>query len=342
MNLLEEKLRDGLVGLADEAETNVRADDLIGTLALLDRRHRNRRLVAGVAAATAAGVIGWTALSPHPLTVQPTPLATPSFAAGSIIPQYFRFVTDDPAVAHIVSVELRPEGSRLNLRVTNQSEYAAPADARTFTAEAGVYFAAKVDANLAVAVIPDVTKQVQGIRDARGPYLEYRSIEAAGVTLVVRWTTDATSGMPRLGWLGSDQVVHDSTGATLPGVGLTLGDQRVIVFDDPTSGFWGTFPEELFLATASARPNPDGAEVRLRLMPSTSMSVGRLPSGASKVTVTPKGDAVWTVGAMPDGRLWYLVRATPSSSDVSTAPLVKSISYTDTEGNRVTYTPALR
>lgn len=343
MNVLEEKLRNGLAGLADEAQTNVGAVELIDTLSVIDRQHRNRRLLAGVAAATAAAVIGWTALAPHPLTVQPAPLATPSFAAGSIIPQYFRFTTDDPALSHIVSVELRPEGTRLNLSVTNQQEYAAPAEARTFVAGAGVYFATKVDDNLAVMVIPDVTKQVQVIMDAPGSYLEYRPIESAGITLVLQWTTDARQLPSHLSWFGSDQLVHDSTGAILPGVGLTLGDQRVIIFQDPVSGFWATFPEELYLSLASSRPDPDGAEVRLRLAPSTSMSVGRLPSGASKVTVTPRGDATWTVGAMPDGRLWYLVRAIPPrSSDVSTAALVKSISYTDADGKRVTYTPVLR
>ena len=343
MNLLEEKLRSGLAGLADEARANVRADALIGTFALIDRRRRNRRLLAGVAAATAAGVIGWTALAPHPLTVQPAPLATPSFAAGSIIPQYFQFTTDAPAVSHIVSVELRAEGSRLNLSVTNQQEYAAPAEARTFVAGAGVYFATKVDDNLAVMVIPDVTKQVQVIRDAPGSYLEYRVIESAGITLVLEWTTDDRRVPSHLSWFGSDHLVHDSTGAILPGVGLTLGDQRVTIFQDPVSGFWATFPEELYLTSASVRPDPDGAEVRLRLAPSTSMSVGRLPPGATQVTVTPRGSATWTVGAMPDGRVWYLVRGLPSSSaDVSTTPLVKSISYTDTDGKRVAYTPALR
>ena len=55
MNALEEKLRSGLTELADEASVNVRADDLIGTLTLLDRQHRNRRLLAGVAAAPLAG-----------------------------------------------------------------------------------------------------------------------------------------------------------------------------------------------------------------------------------------------------------------------------------------------
>ena len=49
------------------------------------------------------------------------------------------------------------------------------------------------------------------------------------------------------------------------------------------------------------------------------------------------------VGRQADGRAWYMVRSNAEyTGSSSTDSLVKSISYTDADGKRVTYTPTLR
>ena len=76
MRIAEDRLRDGLRELAEEADPNVRAMDVI---ALVEGRHRQRsirQLVAACAAVTTAGLLGWFALAPRPVTVQPAPLAS--------------------------------------------------------------------------------------------------------------------------------------------------------------------------------------------------------------------------------------------------------------------------
>lgn len=346
MNALEEKLRSGLTELADEASVNVRADDLVGTLTLLDRQHRNRRLLAGVAAATLAGVVGWAALTPHTITVSPAvPAAAPS-SIGQLTSQYFRFQIQNPqTVNYIVGVDLRSDGSRLFVNTTSELEYGGDRQTGELSGPVGSYFSGKLPGNLFVVIIPDlVTDYASDLGDeGRHPtYLDgqLRTFTNEGFSMVVfRWEPSDGSA-PHYFWLGSDGVVRDDSSTSMQTLALTVGDHQLRLFQRPGDSRWGTFPSDVIDVWRTV--DPDRAEVRVMGF-TGDMSVGRLPAGATDVKVVPRGDASWTVGRQADGRAWYMVRSNAEyTGSSSTDSLVKSISYTDADGKRVTYTPTLR
>lgn len=339
MTLLEDRLRSGLAALADEAATNVRADDLIGTIARVDRARRTRRVMAGVAAVAAAGLIGWTGLAPRPITVQPAPVASPSVTADSTV-QYFGFDVGGPVSRHLVTVELNRSGDWWHLRVIDDPGTGERGRSRDFEVPMGTYFATTVIDNLSIAVVPDVVHNVQAVNE-RTTILQHREIRDVGLSLAITWSLSEPVLPPDLVWLGSDDVVRLNGTEVIPSVPLRLDDISVRVFRDARTGVWGYFTGDWW-NTPPITTDPWGAEVRVLGPSDALLSLGMLPAGAADVTVTPQEPATWTVATLSDGTVWYLVRAVrTSSSDSSSDRYVRSISYTDVDGKRITYVPKL-
>ena len=274
--------------------------------------------------------------------------AAPSPSVGPLTTQYFQFVTeaDGRTTSYLATVQWRSDGTQLHLTTSIEPEYGgAPAETGTLSGPIGSYFAGRLPGNLTVAVIPDEVNAVEHAIDTDAPNppiyadLQVRPDHNNGFTLVVL-RQEPAGAMPVLTWLGSDGAAHNSAGEVLQSLSLTVDNAELTVVQKPDGTRWSTFPTDVVRLWRTT--DPDQAEVRV-MMPRP-MSVGRLPVGATAVTVTPRDGGSWTVGMMADGRLWYLVvrAADDWTNDSSTTSLVKSISYTDANGERVIYRPTLR
>ena len=335
MNLLEERLREGLDALADDASVGVRVEDLVAAGEGVRLQRTIRRSIAGVAAAVLAGIGGWFALSPHPMTVQPAPLATPSVSA-STAEAFLGFDEETNGVYHLVSIRTERTGDSLTVRVTDEPAGGQPVT-REFRTQAGRYFTAKVHDNLAIAVIPEVATRVLQLGRHEGHAESHWQVPAAGVTLVGLWgpTTDVPADLV---WLNADGVVSTASG-TVPSVRLELDGQFLTVFQ-------GTHGLGLFSSIFGAYPvdccSEPGTEYRTMVPGMLGESLGLLPAGARDVQVTTTHEAEWTVGSLPGGpTVWFVHATTGRTWDASRIGLVKQISYTDTTGTRVTFTPKL-
>ena len=347
MNELEHRLRGGLQQLADEATDTVDVGGLIG--AGEQQRHRRtvRQVVGAAAVATLIGVTGWFVLSPHPVTVRPEPAGTVTPTVGALTTQYFQFVEESQGawISYLASVALRSDGHRLYLYTTSEPEYHA--DQRQtgeLAGDIGRYFESTVAGNLFVAVIPDEVTDVQVDFDPSDPNpprvmdLQTRADHNNGMTLVVA-RLDPVSQPVRLFWLGADGAVHDNAGQRMHTLTMTAADAHLSVFQRADGTEWATLPSDR--AAVWRTIDPDRAEIRV--VQPQGASVGRLPDGATDVTVRTRGGRAWTVGTMvADGRTWYLVVQNRDEwGDDSRASLVTSISYTDASGKRITYEPTL-
>ncbi|MCW3158820.1 hypothetical protein [Micropruina sonneratiae] len=345
MNALEEKLRAGLTDLAEESAVHVQPDDLIGSVTVLARRRRTGRLLIAAAAAAAAGLIGWTALSPHPVTVQPSPAASP-LAPGELTPQFFRFPYQN-LTPDLVTVAMHSDGSTLRLSVSTRPEYGGGDTTNgELSGSVGSYFSGKLPGNLFVAVIPDAVESVQlnlGTENATAYDYRSRVDKAAGLSLVVArgYPLGTSLGTPSYVWLGSNGVISDDKGSAFDSLTLTVNDTLFRIYQRAGIEGFGTFPAT---RTVNHVVDPDGSEIAVwGGTGNTDQSLGRLPAGARDVTVTPRKRVEVAVGTMSDGRTWFVATADyTSASNLDIRPLVRSISYTDAAGKRVTYVPTMK
>ncbi|MFT4227643.1 hypothetical protein [Micropruina sp.] len=340
MRIAEDRLRDGLRELAEEADPNVRAVDVI---ALVEGRHRQRsirQLVAACAAVTTAGLLGWFALAPRPVTVQPAPLASAMVRPGTAT-GVFGFTVGDPVVRQLVTVRAESTAAQVLITVTEEVVGRPGEISRnSYVTPPGQFFSARVHDRLEIALIPDVVDAVQTI--GRTPDdLRRWADRQTGVTLTATWL-HGDEQASRLVWMGSDGLVHTQNGV-LPSAGLAIDGTTLTLYREAEQDAWGVFgpPDNYWVAHVWERSSD--AEVRIFLSSvDRRASVGRLPSDATAVTITPAEKARWTVGTMPDGTHWYFVLSDQEvHSDSSTHRLVRSIAYTDRTGKRITYTPKL-
>lgn len=341
MNATEERLRSGLLELAAGVRTGA-APAVIDIVRRQRRQKRLRHAIAGTAATVLAAMVAWFAVAPRPVTVQPAPLATPTVAVDSVM-QYFGFDAGDPLVRHTVGVAMTRRGPHWSIRVTDTPQARQAGSAHDLEAPIGDYFAAAVGGRLAIVIVPDTVRGVQFGR-GWGWELQYRVIKDAGLSLAVAWRHDTGSPEPDLIWLGSDDRVRVDDGAPVPSVRMDLDDATIRVFRDAGQDAWGYFTDETTTRMALPPPtaHPEGAEVRVLGPGDDRRSIGMLPAGASRVTVTPAEPATWTTASMPDGTTWFFVRTVRGyTSDSSRNRLVTSVGYTSASGERVSYVPRL-
>lgn len=339
MTTIEDHLRDGLRELADGGSSTVNVGRVIASGEARLRARRARQLIAGMAAATAVGMVSWYAVAPHPTTVTPAPYATPPMADATTSAS-FTVRDSGTSVSHWVRVTAVPEGARVRLRVTVQTQGGTSVN-EEYTVPAGRYAAIKVHDRLAVAMIPQATRGVT----SPGPLeaILQQSLPQAGLTLVTMWAPRTAADLPRpLIWRGPDGTVRNSLGRVVPSGQLSIPAGTVTVFDDPALHAWGVFGEQPQSQPATSA-DPLRAEVRLYVRGLGRAAVGLLPEGASGVNLIPttRNDD-FTFATMPDGRVWYLVQSRKSvDADAGPRRLVKSISYTDASGRRISYRPEL-
>ncbi len=341
MRIAEDRLRDGLRELAEEASPNARAMDVI---ALVDRRHRQRsirQLVAACAAVTTAGLLGWFALAPRPVTVQPAPLASAMVRPGTTT-GVFGFNVGNPAVRQLVTVRAESTAAQVLITVTNEIEGRPAATTQySYVAPTGQFFSARVHDDLEIALIPDAIDAVQTVGRTPGDVRHWMDLQT-GLTLTATWLKDNNKAS-RLVWMGSDGLVRAAHHGVLPSARLTIDDTTLTLYRDAQDDTWGVFGPAHNYWVSHVWGRPANAEVRIYVSSvARRASVGRLPAGASAVTITPAEKARWTVGTMPDGTSWYFVLSDQEVfSDSSEHRVVHSIGYTDRTGKRVTYTPKL-
>ncbi len=340
MRIAEDRLRDGLRELAEEADPNVRAMDVI---ALVEGRHRQRsirQLVAACAAVTTAGLLGWFALAPRPVTVQPAPLASAMVRPGTTT-GVFGFNTIDPVAHHTVTVRAESSASQVSITVTDEIEGRPDATTHhSYVAPAGQFFTVRVHDDLEVSLIPDPVRAVQTIGRVSG-FAQHWTDQQTGFTLTATWLYGIKGATGRLVWIGSDGLVRTARDGVLPSLELTVDGSTFTFFRDTQDDAWGVFDPAHNYWVSQLAPRPAKVDVRTFLS-GRRASIGRLPAGASAVTITPTEKARWTVGTMADGTAWYFVLADQEVSyDSSKHRLVRSISYTDGTGKRVTYTPRM-
>mgnify|MGYP001562860951 CR=1 FL=1 len=338
MRIAEDRLRDGLRELAEEADPNVRAMDVI---ALVEGRHRQRsirQLVAACAAVTTAGLLGWFALAPRPVTVQPAPLASATVRPGTTT-GVFGFTGGDPAAHHTVTVRAESSATQVLITVTDEVEGRPAATTHhSYVAPPSQFFTVRVHDHLEVRLIPDVVRAVQTVGHVWGDVQHWADAQT-GFTLTATWLSGTKDATGRLVWIGSDGLARTAPDEVLPRLDLAVDGTTFTVFRDTQDDVWGVFNAAGDYWAAQPARRPDKVDVRTSLS-GRRASIGKLPADASAVTITPTEKARWTVGTMADGTAWYFVLADQEVSyDSSKHRLVRSISYTDGTGKRVTYTP---
>lgn len=340
MNLLEERLRDGLQDLASDARVNVRASDVLTRTRLREQQRHTRRLVAAAAAVVAASLLGWVTLVPRPITVQPAPLAVPSVAPG-MVTAVFGLPKGTTETERMITVRVDTTADAMTVEVTEESP-GRPDAVRSYAGERGRYFSAQVHDRLDVAVIPDAVRSLTIAREPWGQLRQWTD-NRVGITVAATWRFVPEGGAPALVWLGSDDLVRTAPDTAVPSIALSIDTATLTIYRDARHEAWGVLDPRIGYPQPMIMGRPEGTEVRV-LGPGLSgrASIGMLPSGATAVTITPTEDARWTVGTMPDGTTWYFVLTNREVwSDHSQHRVVKSIGYTERNGKRVTYTPRL-
>lgn len=339
MNLLEDRLRDGLHELASDARAIVRASDVLALARSREQQRRTRHLLAATAATVTVGLLGWVAVVPRPVTVQPAPLAAPSVSPGTVT-AVFGLPKGIPGAERMITVRVDTTADPMTVEVTQESP-GRPDAVRSYTGERGRYFSAHVADRLDITVIPDAVRSLAIAHEPWGQLGRWTDNQV-GITVAATWRFVSEGGSPALVWLGSDGLVRTAPDTVIPSVSLSVDAATLTVYRDTRHKTWGVLDDRLGYLQPMTVGHPERAEVRV-VGPGLGgrASIGMLPSGASAVTVTPTEDARWTVGTMPDGTWYFVLTNREGRSDNSWRRVVKSVGYTDPNGKRVTYTPRL-
>lgn len=335
---IEDRFRDGLQTLAAGAPDGVAVGSVDASMRQHQRHRTTRLAIVAACAVSVTGLLSWFAATPRPVTVVPAPMATPGATSATV--QFFGYRAGDPLVYHLVSVALERVDQQWVIQVTDQPQTLnAETITRTYRNPVGEYFTALIREGVALAVWPGPAKAVQPVGREWG-ITQRREVREAGVTLAVV-SAEGLRAMPPLAWLDPNDEVRQAGSGVVTSARLVLDDRRIVVYRAGDERAWGAFGDEYGLPTFMRDPRQ--AEVRIMGPAGRLESIGMLPRGATRVTITPREPATWSVGEASDGSVWYYLRAVRrSTSDSSTDRYVKSISYTDANGKRVTYRPELR
>lgn len=236
MNLLEERLRDGLHDLASDARVNVRASDVLTRTRLREQQRHTRRLVAAAAAVVAASLLGWVTLVPRPITVQPAPLAVPSVAPG-MVTAVFGLPKGTTETERMITVRVDTTADAMTVEVTEESP-GRPDAVRSYAGERGRYFSAQVHDRLDVAVIPDAVRSLTIAREPWGQLRQWTD-NRVGITVAATWRFVPEGGAPALVWLGSDDLVRTAPDTAVPSIALSIDTATLTIYRDARHEAWG-------------------------------------------------------------------------------------------------------
>lgn len=345
MNDLEERLRADLLGATEAVEPDVDVEALVASGHRARTNRAVRRVALGTAGVLAVGAVLWTGVGPSTTNGNPPVAATPS-PVSSMVPADPLSTTfdlsdegmgkSDPAIESI-RVAVQPSGTQVDVTVTVTTQVATME--RGFRVPAGQAWHVAWDKRLAIGILPDRALWFDTQQDSgKGVYSGQQALVGIGATAF--WEYFEESGGPGtirgLVWQRPDGAVRDTEGDTVPSATVAFADTSCLVYRDVALDVFGIRPRDGGgYTTAVGKPSGmlHGGVGRKDGSTWTWTQAGVLPAGSSDISVTLVGaDGAWGSAPMTDGSVAVvaMVRGTDKGD------IVKSLSYTDASGTRVT------
>lgn len=347
MDVIEEQVCEGLQRLADPVEAEVDLETVIAGGQRLRRGRRGGWAIAGVAAASVAVLLAWPAIIGGSVPAVPAPVATPTPPVeSSAQPVSDRVVLEfsqwDPSLGYDqVEIEVVRTGDNLAVGVTAGSED-APEATGSYTSNAGEFWSVPVADDLVVALIPDRTSSVTSVGGGWEP-VDSGWLSGVELTAVAVQRDSGNEDFGGLTWQSADGEVHSSKGNAASAV-LSYAGGTVVVYRDEALQVWGYIDRAN--GDSEAKPLDTEPVATLAGLSATSegdyfvdfVAVGFLPPGGTDPELVLTQDNItWT--SEPLGNTGQLAILAVADRIKQGQPLVESITYTDTEGKRVTYNP---
>lgn len=334
MQLVEQHLRESLIELADQAEVNVRAADVVAGGQRLVRLHTMGRAMTAVAAFAVVVAGGWQLAMPRAVTVQPAPVATPLVANAPAGMAYAAFEDARTGWRHSVQVRVEPDGASWRITVDQQVN-GRQQDQQVRSAPRGEVWSSVLKDSLALTLLPDARAALAV--DSPG-VSSYSRIAHLDISLILFRPdpSQALSAAPRVVFSGRDGRIRATDGSNLPSAQLATDHGSITVFQDGKD--YGLFTDSggTFLPISG---DPTRREIKLGMAAAGMASAGMLPVGARDARVTVRSGDV-AVARLPTGRLWFLATSKEPQAALPTSTwLVRSVDYTDAEGVRRSYVP---
>lgn len=354
MNDLEQRLRADLVDAADPVGGELDTDALLVSAHRARNVRTARRVGAVAAVAVVAAAMSWTGLTlparTAPVLASPDPApstsASPSLVPGTRESASFDLSNESPPGATVkkldVDATVVPDGYRVTFTVTRVD---GSTQTQTRDQRGSTIAWAQFGSRLLAEFVPHPAEWVEPI--GRGDSIVFggysgdhqifsRLNAAASYRLASTGAEGTYTGMKDYIWRDEAGLYHSSRGDLLPSVTLTL----------PTSGRSATFFREdrfgtLGFAqdgeTRTARKKPDELEVSLgwgETEDGLRVSGVFLPADATAPELTFSGKRPEWITARLGDRLIILASSNMANSDLN--PMIRTISYTDATGTRVT------
>jgi hypothetical protein len=275
----------------------------------------------------------------------PLPEATSTPAARTHGTAILRFPEDASLPFYEVTVDLSGSGDTIAARISAIGDPAVDVEPRRLGS--GVFWSARVSPRLTVAVIPGEADQVI---DASGASEAVHSqyVPDVGVTVAAVQSPQPGDTPVEVLWRTPEGRMLSSQGQSVASAALSVSDEvssrSVVIFRDEGLDVWGFIDETndvrvvrrldtepvgtLFLSMGTA----DGENL------TDLLGVGCLPAGGSAPEpVLADAGALWDAAPLHgDNRTCYLVFAHHHRQG---EPLLKSLTYSDASGRKVTLHP---
>lgn len=355
MNELEELLREDLRAATDWLPDDVDSDALLSVGRRLRRSRVVSRTVLAAAAVVVVGLVGsaaWRSLPPVPtapsplqtVSAVPSEPATPSDPLSTTFDLHDQGLGRNAPIVESIRVAVEPAGQEVGVRVTVAYGGKAPVE-RRFTVQSGAAWRVAWDQHLLIGILPGETSWFT-ITDSsdKGVYSgDAQPLDGIGSSAF--WSYFEESGGPGsvngVIWQAKGGAVQDSRGNAVPSATVTLSNDTYLVYKDVALDQLGIRPARGGGAYSTAIGKVTDFLHGSLGYKSTGDWVwsqyGVLPEGSRDVQLELAGkDGEWASAQMTDGSI--AVVATLRSKSDSAGNLVRSISYTDASGKRVTHT----
>ena len=354
MNDLEQRLRADLIDAADPVGSDLDTDALLVSAHRARNARTARRVGAVAALAVIVAAVGWAGLTlparTAPVLASPAPVpsttASPSLVPGTRESASFDLSQDAPPGMTVkkldVDATVVPDGYRVTFTATrvDGSTQTETRDQRGDTI-AWAQFGSRLLAEFVPHPADWVDPIGRGDPNVFGGYSSDHQIlsrinAAASYRLASTGAAGTYTGMTDYLWRDVAGSYHSSRGDLLPSVTLTLptSGRSATFFRDDRFGTLG-FAQDA--ETGTARKKANELEVSLdwgETQDGVRVSGAFLPVDATAPELTFSGTRPEWVTARLGDRLVILASSNMPNSDND--PMIRTISYTDASGTRVT------
>ena len=357
MNDLEERLRAELSELTSaDLDLGVTADEVLASGHSARRRRSIRGAVAGIAAALAIGVLYYTAVSGRTLVGVPEPMQTPPSAAVGDGRAHFDLQgvgsTSGESLYQALDVTVEREAASLEVTFTTTATTGERVETRSH-GDGERLLLEKVGSRLWAGVFPHRVQWYllldRSGEDGAGAWSwdEY-DLEKPEVTVIYRMAHEPGPwpGLQGYLWQSMDGVYRNSADQVVPSAEIRFeSGESVTYFRDDRLDVEG-YRDGSGTTSQPVTSDPDSELVKFEetelpensASPAEVTSIGVLPAGASDLKVVLNGTGGEWSAAKLSGRdqIAFAARSTGVPVDDY---LIRSVSYTDAAGKRVTYRP---